>query len=105
MTENNSNKVQETLMKGDKVLNVKTGRMITVGSASWKALALEGLVSGSYKQSNAAQTKVINQSKLSQRLSKKTIEKVSKTLADQVEAHVESDEEDLELLKLDLPKY
>lgn len=35
--------------KGDKVINPKTGRMITVGSQVWKQLASQGMLEPSYK--------------------------------------------------------
>lgn len=48
-----SNLVKQVFSKGDKILNPKTNRFVTVGSASWRKLVVEGVVEGAYKGVNS----------------------------------------------------
>jgi hypothetical protein len=80
------------LEKGDKVLNPKTKRYVSVGSTSWKKLVLEGVLEGSYKPSATPLKKTM--------VEKKLVKKVKKVEED--EDDEEDEEEDIELLEQQL---
>jgi hypothetical protein len=65
--------MSEVYEKNTKMISPATGRPILIGGVAWRNLVKSGSIAGVYTQPTSTQTKILKQSNLSQRISKKII--------------------------------